>query len=319
MNSFRSCFRDKLDEYVTFRKTLGFSNVHHRCLLLFDEYCHTFHPHEHTLTSPLVNGWLKYEIACGRKSIENKQSAIRSFAKYLGGDAYILDKKYWSEKADFKPYILSSQELNAILSAADNLKKPKDPFFAETAGVILRLMYACGLRPTEARNLKRSHIDFDTGELFITKSKLSKDRIVVASTDMIELMKKYDLRRNLFCGNTEQFFIHTTGAPITAEQLTDLTRKCWENANPDIDPSQLPRLRPYDFRHLFASTVLQTWIDEGKNIYAQLPYLRAYMGHEDFRDTLYYIHILPERLLMSPKIDWEQIESVGLEDVLWSL
>lgn len=42
------------------------------------------------------------------------------------------------------------------------------------------------------------------------------------------------------------------------------------------------------------------------------------MGHEDFRDTLYYIHILPERLLMSPEINWEQIESAGLEDSLWS-
>ena len=65
----------------------------------------------------------------------------------------------------------------------------------------------------------------------------------------------------------------------------------------------------------YKAMCLQTWIDEGKNLYAQLPYLRAYMGHEDFRDTLYYVHILPERILMSNAIDWTQIESVGLEDI----
>ncbi len=50
-----------------------------------------------------------------------------------------------------------------------------------------------------------------------------------------------------------------------------------------------------------------------------LPYLRAYMGHEEFRDTLYYVHILPENLLSSDRVDWEQIESVGLEDSIWSI
>ena len=48
-----------------------------------------------------------------------------------------------------------------------------------------------------------------------------------------------------------------------------------------------------------------------------LPYLRAYMGHEDFRDTLYYVHILPENLLTSKNVDWNQIESVGLEETIW--
>ena len=209
--------------------------------------------------------------------------------------------------------------MTAFFNVADTLEKPWDPFYAESAGVLFRLLYTCGLRPPEVRKLRRKDINFKTGELFINQSKSNKDRIVVASSDMIALMKKYDNRRRMFCGNTEEFFIHTNGKSISGEQLVDLTRLCWELANPGLSPDDLPRLRPYDFRHLFASTVLQTWIDEGKNLYAQLPYLRAYMGHEDFRDTLYYIHILPERILMSNAIDWAQIESVGLEDSIWNL
>lgn len=318
MRRFQSQFSVKLHEYVTFRESLGFSYSHHRYLLLFDQYCLTFHPNNKELTRQLVIGWIKYEIESGRKAISNKQAAIRGFAKFHGGDAYILTESFCKETRTFKPTLLTSSELTAFFSAADLLEKPKDPFFAESAGVLLRLLYTCGLRPTEARKLKRSHINFDTGELFISKSKLSKDRIVVASNDMLELLKEYDCRRSLFCGKTEEFFIHTNGSHITKDQLVDLVCKCWKDANPDVEPSLLPRLRPYDLRHQFASTVLHNWLNEGKNLYAQLPYLRAYMGHEDFRDTLYYVHILPERLLASVNVDWDQIESVGLGDEVWN-
>ena len=318
MSEFHSCFAKKLNEYVGFRCSLGFSRDHQNHLLKLDQYCIQFHPTACVLTAELVKGWIKYEVNSQHGSIQHKQSAIRGFAKFLGPDAYFLTENYGTHKRNFRPYLLSDDELTAFFAVADNLERPWDPFYAESAGVIFRLLYTCGLRPPEVRKIRHKDINFKTGEIFINQSKQSKDRIVVASQDMTALMKQYDYRRRIFCGDSEEFFIHTDGRPITSEQLADLTRLCWELANPDVPSAELPRLRPYDFRHLFASTVLQTWIDEGKNLYAQLPYLRAYMGHEDFRDTLYYIHILPERILMSNAIDWAQIESVGLEDSVWN-
>ena len=318
MSEFHSCFAKKLNEYVGFRCSLGFSRDHQNHLLKFDQYWIQFHPPACVLTAELVKGWIKYEVNSQHGSIQHKQSAIRGFAKFLGPDAYFLTENYGTHKRNFRPYLLSDDELTAFFAVADNLERPWDPFYAESAGVIFRLLYTCGLRPPEVRKIRHKDINFKTGEIFINQSKQSKDRIVVASQDMTALMKQYDYRRRIFCGDTEEFFIHTDGRPITSEQLADLTRLCWELANPDVPSAELPRLRPYDFRHLFASTVLQTWLDEGKNLYAQLPYLRAYMGHEDFRDTLYYIHILPERILMSNAIDWAQIESVGLEDSVWN-
>ena len=90
MSQYQSCFAEKLDEYVTFRASLGFSNDHHRHLLKFDKYCVQFHPTVSTLTADLVNGWMKYEVNCQQGAIENKQGAIRGFAKFLGSDAYLL-------------------------------------------------------------------------------------------------------------------------------------------------------------------------------------------------------------------------------------
>lgn len=314
---FSSKFSEKLSAYCDWRKSLGFSDDHKNHLIRFDAYCSQFHSNESSITSLLVTGWITYEIKSGRHCIENKCGAIRSFAKYVGGNSYILKEKFVRYKRNFNPYIFTDEELSRLFSAADVVKKRGDPFFAETAGIIFRLIYACGLRPQEARKLRCSDIDFHTGEIFISQSKQNKDRIVVAASDVIDILGRYQSRRSMYQNGDDIFFIHTNGAPITSEQLTDLFHKCWMDANPDLETELLPKVRPYDLRHRFASAILQKWIDDGKDLYVMLPYLRAYMGHEEIRDTLYYVHILPENLLTSSHVNWEQIESVRLEDSIW--
>jgi integrase len=52
------------------------------------------------------------------------------------------------------------------------------------------------------------------------------------------------------------------------------------------------------------------WISEGKDIIGMAPYLSAYMGHTEFTMTLYYIHLLPERLVNCAGIDWERFSRI---------
>ena len=79
-------------------------------------------------------------------------------------------------------------------------------------------------------------------------------------------------------------------------------------ANPTIDP--LPNVKVGDLRHRFASAILNRWLDEGKDLYAMLPYLSSYMGHETLSETAHYIHILPGNLIKSAGIDWSAFDSV---------
>jgi integrase len=62
-------------------------------------------------------------------------------------------------------------------------------------------------------------------------------------------------------------------------------------------------IRFHDLRHVFATTALTRWIESGANIKSKLGYLRAYMGHESINETLYYVHLLPETLLLDGKWD----------------
>ena len=95
---------------------------------------------------------------------------------------------------------------------------------------------------------------------------------------------------------------HTPTMAITRHFL-----HLWRQAYPQ---DQHKRVRVYDLRHRFATAVLMDWLDRGEDLYTALPYLSAYMGHSDFRDTAYYIHLLPERLLKTSSIDWSRFSAL---------
>jgi integrase len=51
--------------------------------------------------------------------------------------------------------------------------------------------------------------------------------------------------------------------------------------------------RPYDFRHAFAVQRLERWYRAGADLHAQLPWLSAYMGHDNILGTEKYLHATP--------------------------
>lgn len=176
--------------------------------------------------------------------------------------------------------------------------------------VLFRLIYTCGLRPNEGRELLRENINLKTGELYITKTKRKKDRIIVLSDDMLGLCKKYNSVLESLKISSKYFFPDQDGQAYTMPRLDRLFKNCWEEANSTIPFKRLPTVRIYDLRHRFASEVLNRWLDEKQNLYNKLPYLQAYMGHGKISETVYYIHILPERLVKSAGVDWDALEAM---------
>jgi integrase len=45
---------------------------------------------------------------------------------------------------------------------------------ATIAPVLFRLIYTCGLRPNEGRELLRENVNLDSGELYVTNTKKKK-------------------------------------------------------------------------------------------------------------------------------------------------
>lgn len=320
---FQSCYQNAMNGYSEFRKALGFSaEASLTYLRRFDRYCAGNEITSDSLTKEIVDAWLKDEQEKGYIDMCGRARIMRTFAKYLRGtgvSAYILPPYLYRDKRTFVPYVMSTNELAAFFDAADRLESWHcgDRFVSYVAPVIFRLLFTSGLRPQEACNLVDSDVNLDNAEILIRVNKRRKDRIVIVSDDMLRLLNEYVAHRTNIFVRTPYFFPRIDGRMYTAQQLGAVCDRCWEMANPDLDPSLLPPLRPYDFRHTFASTVLQKWINEGIDLFTMLPYLRTYMGHEHFEDTAYYIHILPERLSASPGVNWDAIDAAAPEVSIW--
>ena len=200
MRELTSRFAQRIEAALCYREALGFSRKPHEDILFqFDQYCADRYPDDNILTKELVLKWLESRASDGAGSLHNKAGALRFFGKYLdamGAEAYTLPNNFiGSESRSPIQFIFTDDEMSRLFSAADTLPaKKKNPYRDIIAPVVFRLIYTCGLRPNEGRELKRRHIRFDTGEVFIAGNKTNKERLIVMSDDMLSLCKAYDCK-----------------------------------------------------------------------------------------------------------------------------
>lgn len=198
----------------------------------------------------------------------------------------------------------SAKEVHTVVDAAaknPSLSLRDTAMFAVRAptkhlvvSVIFRLIYCCGLRPVEARRLRREDVNLFDGTVNILESKGHKDRIVVLSEDMLELCRNYDLRVEKIYPHRKYFFQSPSvrgDGMYSMEWIIPTFRRFLQTAGISGYGEVRPRL--YDLRHTFATHRLYQWVKEGKDINACLAYLSGYMGHSNLESTAYYIHLLP--------------------------
>lgn len=320
MSRFASGFAAKLNAMLEFRVAHGYQEkTHLPNLIKFDRYCAEHFPAASELSREIVHAWLDDETASASR-ITAKANTIRQFGKYLGAtceEAYVLPDKFAPFRSVFAPYIFTDSELSALFTEIDRLPPDKsEPFLLEIAPVLFRLIYTCGLRPNEGRELLSENVNLNTGEILVTNTKYGKERIVVMSDDMLGLCRKYDLRRNIFGNSSPYFFPARDGNAFSGTKILAALGKAWTTAAYNLQ-NPVPRtVRVYDLRHRFASACLNRWLDAGENLMVMLPYLRAYMGHGRLSETAYYIHILPENLVKSSAIDWNVFNDMFPEAAL---
>jgi integrase len=289
------------------RSSLGYATATDRSTLPpFIDYCGRYYPDEKTLTKKMLDGWL----SCHPYRCERTQAVfialVRHFSKFirsLGKEAFIPDEEYTIRSERYRPYIFNAEELSALFQAID-APPPyvNDPGRGLVIPVLFRMMYCCGMRPSEPLRLRADDVEPINGDIYIRKSKKNKDRHIIMSEDMRRLCAEY----NFLAGRREWFFQKQDGNPIPTKWMTSRFHICWNRSG--LHKRGKPR--PYDLRHVFASMNMMRWIDEGKDVMTLLPYLSTYMGHAKFTSTLYYIHLLPERLRKSAGIDWKRFSSI---------
>ena len=312
MTEFSSAFGEWLSNFLDYRTARGFKReTYLRHFIKFDRWCIENHPEQTQLSRELVLDWIN-DATISSHNTAQRVAAMRQFARYLCAireEAYILPEKYAPLKSRAAAYLFTDFELTALFRAIDQLPPTKkEPFLNEILPVLFRLIYTCGLRPNEGRELLAENVNLETGEILITHTKRNKERLVVMSDDMLAFARKYEQRRRIFCCGNPYFFSSADGGALTTETVYSAFNRAWSHA--DLDGKYPGKVRVYDLRHRFASACLNRWLDNGENLMAMLRFLREYMGHRSLSETAYYIHILPENIIKSSAIDWDKFNSM---------
>ncbi len=312
MIEFSSVFGERCSNFLDYRTARGFKReTYLRHFIKFDRWCMETHPAQTQLSRELVLDWIN-DTTISSHNTAQRVASMRQFAKYLcatGEEAYILPEKYTPLKSRTAAYLFTDSELTALFRAIDQLPPTKkEPFLNEIAPVLYRLIYTCGLRPNEGRELLAENINLETGEILITHTKRNKERFVVMSDDMLALARRYKQRRRIFGCGSPYFFPSANGGALRTETVYSAFNRAWYHA--DLSGKYPGKVRVYDLRHRFASACLNRWLDNGENLMAMLPFLREYMGHGNLSDTAYYIHILPENIIKSSAIDWDKFNAM---------
>jgi integrase len=258
-----------------------------------------------------ISQWIARRDTESNSGFRKRVTVLREFSKYLYGMGeadYIIPTTFFPMVRRYTPYIFTDQELRDLFKACD-----REPYSKESPcrnliiPVIYRLIYFCGLRPNEGRELLKSDFDYDTGTLFIRKNKSHRERRIPLSNDVAQMCHKYLYKSTQIYPETDCFFPSPDGQTYGHKWLTNTFLRLWNDSKPE---GNVAGVRVYDLRHRWATAVFMKWMDEGKDMYAMMPYLSAYMGHSGFKDTLYYIHLLPGNLRRSSAVDWNRFEDI---------
>ncbi|HOZ85881.1 MAG TPA: site-specific tyrosine recombinase XerD [Niabella sp.] len=206
-------------------------------------------------------------------------SGIRSFYKYcLLEDIVQEDPTQLLEAPKTRralPDILSFEEIENMIGQID-LSKPE----GERNKAILETLYSCGLRVSEAVNLRISQLYLDVGFVRVT-GKGDKERLVPIGSDAIKHITIYkeQIRSHIKVvpGNEDILFLNRRGQKLTRVMIFLIIQSLAKKAGITKTVS------PHTFRHSFATHL----IEGGANLRA----VQEMLGHESITTTEIYTHL----------------------------
>lgn len=222
-------------------------------------------------------------------SIARNLAAIKVFYRFLVRErilkvdpSSLLDSpRLWKRIPD----TLSFREVEDLL---------KGPSLRQTQGIrdraILEVMYATGMRVSEAVNLKVTDVNLDAGFARCI-GKGSKERIVPLGRQAIAALRRYleEARPKLLKKSQAEtiLFLSRLGKRVSRQSFWKIIKAYARKARIKKD------IRPHTLRHSFATHLLEGGAD--------LRSVQEMLGHADISTTQIYTHIDKNRLKLIHK------------------
>ena len=216
-------------------------------------------------------------------TVHRKAACLRSFYRHLRREG-ISDSDPTAMLSSPRrgrrlPQVLTRGEVDGLL-AQPRGSEPMD--LRDRA--LLELMYACGLRASEAIGLEVGDVDLDDLVLR-ARGKGSRERLVPVGQSAARAVRRYLERgRPKLVGARFEthLFVNFRGGPLTRQGLYKIVRRHATSAG------LADRMSPHTLRHTFATHLLAGGCD--------LRSVQEMLGHADVATTQLYTHLSSERL-----------------------
>ena len=157
--------------------------------------------------------------------------------------------------------------------------------------LLVGLLYGCGLRCMEVRNIELKHIDNDRKLLHIVQSKGNKDRYVPLSEHLIRGIQTF-----VSSSHPKRYLFEGTGNPEGKDFDGRYSQRGVQWAVKTIAKNAqiLKDVNVHMLRHTYATHLLE----DGVNIIT----VQKLMGHTNIESTMIYLHVCttPDQFPHSP-------------------
>ena len=224
----------------------------------------------------IVN-FLKDSADMSKRSQARKLSSLRSFYGWLMAEGIIDDNpcdRIDSPKMGlYLPDVLSVEEVETIILSADS-----PSWQGKRDRAILETLYGCGLRVSEAVDLKISGLYLDEGFIKV-RGKGDKERLVPIGEPASDAIMDYmECRPEPSDASYDDIlFLNRFGKSLSRISMFKMVKK--QALIADIRKS----ISPHTFRHSFATHLIENGAD--------LRLVQEMLGHESIVTTEIYTHI----------------------------
>lgn len=305
MKHFESFLATKLEEYIRYRKTLGYREKDLWTLLrCFDHYLINKDAKWDSLR-PSFFLEFREKIKLEPRTLNNVLTSLNGFFKYLIRQD-ILDENPLQDippktERAYIPFVFSPEETEDLLIAIQKRIRKSERHFLKDLAIYttLLLMARCGLRISEPLRLLRNHYHPEERTLYIEKTKFQKDRLIPIPYSLVLEIENYLSVRKLFLSDDRSPYL-LDGPKQRGLRRHGIYQAFHQGLN-DIGLEQPRRVigqvnfgapTPHSLRHSFATNTLKRIKERGESPQYALPILATYMGHKKYKYTAVYLKVL---------------------------
>ena len=211
-----------------------------------------------------------------RKLSENTLHSRINALKFYYEQVLGREKFFWDiprpKKPGLLPKVLAEAELERLFRSVKNLKHK----------AILFTAYSAGLRVSEIVGLRLRDVDSQRMQLFISRAKGKKDRVVGLSKLLLDVLRAYI---KVWVPRPKEYLFEgeQPGTPYSARSAQLIFQRAKERAGIRKEVSF------HSLRHSFATHLLEKGID--------IRYIKDLLGHFNIRTTERYLHVRKEELI----------------------